>query len=224
MKNDFEQRKQNRIDHAEEQANKHQRLAGDVNAVFGSNFSHQDAANFFASKADGIRNSGAISSDDPEAIEKVTAQIAQLEKAHAFMVAANKCVRKEDKAAFLKLEGATEEKWHELLNPRFSSAKGYRSYELSNSSQNIRSKKQRLAQLQQVAKMAYKEEKYGEVTLIVDPEKNRVQLKFPGKPAQEVRERLSKRGFNFHRMEEAWQRKLNPSAEYCAREIAQSLM
>ncbi|WP_162946213.1 DUF3560 domain-containing protein [Chitinophaga barathri] len=224
MKNDFEQRKQNRIDYAEGQAAKHQQQADDIDGVFGSNFSHQQTASYFTAKAEGIRNDRSVSSDDPDAIEKLIAQVAELEKIHEFMVAANKCVRKNDKEAFLHLEGATEENWHELMNPRFGNVKGYPRYRLTNNSQNIRTKKQRIAQLHSIAAMAYQMEEYGEVTLIVDPEKNRVQLKWPNKPSREVIELLGKRGFHFHRIEMAWQRKLNPAAEQCARQLAKSLL
>jgi hypothetical protein len=47
---------------------------------------------------------GGISSDDPDAIAKLQAQLAELEAAHKRMVMANRLVRRRDRSGLLKLD------------------------------------------------------------------------------------------------------------------------
>ena len=69
-----------------------------------------------------------------------------------------------------------------------------------------------------------REEDYqGVVKLVENAEANRVQLIFPGKPSAEVRTKLKKSGFRWSPSEGAWQRQLNSSAVYWAKELVKEI-
>jgi len=61
------------------------------------------------------------------------------------------------------------------------------------------------------------------VKLVENVEANRVQLIFPGKPADAVRAKLKSSGFRWSPMEGAWQRQLNNSGIYWAKQIVAEL-
>jgi hypothetical protein len=52
----------------------------------------------------------------------------------------------------------------------------------------------------------------GDVRVLQNTEQNRLQLFFPGKPEQEVIEKLKSRGFKWSPRNQAWQRQLTPNA------------
>ena len=98
-------------------------------------------------------------------------------------------------------------------------------YQLSNNSANIRRIEQRIEVLKRNATRETKSEDYqGVVTLVENAEANRVQLVFPGKPSAEVRAKLKSNGFRWSPSEGAWQRQLNNSAVYWARELVKQLI
>ncbi|WP_343606254.1 DUF3560 domain-containing protein [Fluviicola sp.] len=254
MKHNFEERKQNRIDYAQEQARKNQAksealsksasemashipfgqpiLVGhhsekrdrNYRAKIGNTFQRSvDAGNkasHYRNKVKTIKNNRAISSDDPEALEKIDEKIAQLEKLQSFMKQANVFVRKGNKEGFLKLEWATEETWEQLNKPDCFGGLGFASYKLTNNSANIRRLKQRREQLAKLTKVETKTVEIEGVKLVHNVEANRVQLVFEGIPSEEVRSQLKKRfHFRWCRSEGAWQRHLNNAGIYSAKDF-----
>src|SRR4030095_2318918 len=89
-----------------------------------------EKAKYYAERAKNI-GTGGISSDDPEAVVKLQEQIDKAEKVQARMVAANKAVRKQDKAALLA-QGFTEAQADELFKPDFCGRIGFADYQLQN--------------------------------------------------------------------------------------------
>lgn len=257
MKHNFEERRQNRIDHARQQAEKNKResaaqwkSADDIakyippgqpilvghhsekrhrkdlgkidNAMRGSIDADQKAEHY-ADKAKSIENNRAIFSDDPDAVEKLEKKIQKLQAFQEFMKAANKCIKKKDKEAFLQLEYSTEKLWNQLNEPDFCRRTGFPSYKLTNNNQNISRLKKRLAEQQLSDARETTEMEVRGVRYVENAEANRVQLVFQHVPEKEVRERLKSEGFRWCRSEGAWQRHLNNAGIWAAKKFLENL-
>lgn len=184
--------------------------------------------------------SGGISSDDPDAIAKLTAELEKAEQAQEQMKAANKIIRKwvkrgvthESKGPdFEALAGElaalgrafTPEKVRDLAKPYLGSV-GFASFTLSNNSANITRIKKRIEVLKAAATRETKTHDYpGICTVIENTEANRVQFIFPEKPDAETREMLKSNGFRWAPSESAWQRQLNNAGIYAARRVLAAL-
>lgn len=192
-------------------------------------------ASELAKKADYYRDraasvgSGGISSDDPEAVTKLLAQIEQAETTQARMVAANKAVRKSDRVE-LAAQGFSEARIGQLFTPDFCGRIGFANFELTNNSANIRRMKQRVEQLRAehaqrkpdstpLLKIATPEG----VTIEENAEMNRLQIFFPGKPSDEIRARLKSNGFRWSPNAGAWQRQLNNGARWAAKRALEAM-
>lgn len=185
---------------------------------------------------------GGISADDPEAIEKMQAEIDSATKKQAFMVASNKILRQAIKAGMkcessvddlapwmAKLKEATGLPWGEgsirkALEPDFCGRIGFADFQLTNNSANIRRMEKRIAQLRAAratVEAAGGEEKrdvyQGLCEVVENFEENRLQIVFYGKPSAEVRAELKSNGFRWAPSQKAWQRQLNNGARYAAR-------
>lgn len=196
--------------------------------------SHMDAcvtagakARELAARADAVGNAG-VSSDDPEAVVKLRAQLVELEASQATMKKCNAIIRKNGGNAAgclltLQAEGLTESQAAELLAPRFSRKPGFASYALTNNNANIRRVKGRIAELLAVATKPEGERMRSKSGVVYRVGSNRVQLVFKGKPADEIRARLKQYGFRWAPSEGAWQRHLNAAGENTATAIIQWL-
>lgn len=189
-------------------------------------FEAQKAAERARGLAHGIGSNG-ISSDDPDAPEKIKEKIASLENLQTKMRIANKLLRKGDDAGLMAM-GYTEAQIVNLKTPQWGNGRGpigFPPYALSNNNANIRRYKERLAQVERLAEREYKETPMGNsgVTMVENVEINRLQLKFPGKPEAEVRTKLKRSGFRWSPTEGAWQRQLSNGAKYAAQEIVNGL-
>ncbi len=175
-------------------------------------------AEHYAGKAESVGKAG-ISSDDPEAIVKLREKIAKLETVQARMVAANKLVRKQDRAG-LAASGYDESQIAGLFTPDFAGRLGFPNYALTNNNANIRRLKTRLAELARASsRETVEHEPVDGVQFVENAEINRVQLIFSGKPAAEIRQQLKRRGFRWSPSEGAWQRHLNNGGIYAAQDF-----
>jgi hypothetical protein len=163
------------------------------------------------SRADACAESTAISSDDPEASDKLRARIAMLEDKQAKMVKVNKLVRKNDRAGLAEM-GISETVINKLFDPEYGRP-GIPAFELTNNSANILRLKKRLAQLEKSAQIPpAPDQVIGDVRIVDDANLNRVRIFFPGKPAQEIIDRLTGAGFHFSRTDGDWRRMRSPLA------------
>jgi hypothetical protein len=144
-------------------------------------------------RADASESSGAISSDDPEALPKLREKLAEMEALREHYKATNKAVRKTGGQQL----------------PR---------YMLTNLGGNIRRVKLRIAELEAAEKRKIPEDLVladGDVRVHWDVDTNRVQV-FSPKPSPETREARAKimrtRGFLWARSEGCWQRLASPHA------------
>lgn len=166
---------------------------------------------------------GGISSDDPQALDKLRKKLEGLVKHQEIMKAANAAIRMKDTAkgdAKLVEMGYTPEEIKELRKPDFCGRIGYPSYELSNNNANIKRIRDRIAELEKRQTEAAPEGwtfEGGEV--VINTEMNRLQILFDSKPDDDLRSELKSHGFRWAPSQNAWQRQLTDNAIYAAKKI-----
>lgn len=180
---------------------------------------------------------GGISSDDPDAITKLSDKLENLETSQANMKAANKVVRKwARKGVTPECKGEAFDAYaaelvavadhfapaiaRELLKPQWGNAGpiGFAPYQLTNNNAEINRLKKRIAQLEKARSAETKEHEFQGVCKVVENvEENRLQFLFDGKPDAETRATMKSHGFRWAPSQEAWQRKLTGNARYAAR-------
>ena len=231
--NAYEEKKQARIDRYQELAEKNRQLsnsaaecsikmmdvipmgqpvmgARDANYrarawdKMGKSVELQSKADYYDNKAAGADNN-IISSDDPEALDKLRTKLVHLEEKREAYKAANKQAKAEGK---------------DILPP----------YVLQNLSGNIKNVRDRIALLERQATeaMAHAEEnnvikETESYKLVKNYEENRIQFLFNGKPEEEVRTLLKHWGFRWSPTNTAWQRQLNNSGLYAAECVTKAL-
>ena len=162
---------------------------------------HYKAMQKIESLKDRIRKIGTsaetIKSDDDNAIEKLRAKLEALTKKQEAMKAENAKARKEGRQA------------------------PFASYTLSNNSQNIRSVKKRIEQLEAQKGQETTQRQIGfmgeSMMVIENVELMRLQLMFDGKPDDDIRAVLKKNGFRWSPKNGTWQRQLTPNARAALR-------
>ena len=164
----------------------------------------QSKADYYKNKAAAADND-IISSDDPEALNKLRAKLKALEDKRESYKSANKKAKAEGK---------------DILP----------SYVLQNLGQNIKSVKDRIARLEKQEKEAA--EHCGENVVIYESDackliknysENRIQFIFNEKPSEEVRTLLKHWGFRWSPSNSAWQRQLNNAGLYAAKCIVNAI-
>lgn len=195
----------------------------------------------------GAVGSGGVSSDDPDAVSKLREQLEGLRQRQVNMKAANKIIRAFYKGGVRDADSGPlwaryVEKMSEAgfgdpeslaaIKPDFCGRIGFADYALTNNNANIRRIEQRIADLEQRAKVrealaaegvAALEIQVGAVRIVENVEANRLQMFFPGKPVDAIRRRLKSYGFRWAPSEGAWQRHLSSQAKWAAEEIAKEV-
>lgn len=168
---------------------------------------------------------GGISSDDPQALAKLEAKLAKLEKHQELMKAANAAIRMKDKEKGdkrLAELGYTPEEIAELRAPDFAGRIGYPAYALQNNNANIRRIRERVEELKKrQAEPAPEGWEFDGGRVVVNTNENRLQIIFDGKPDADLRAELKSEGFRWAPSQGAWQRQLTDNAFRAARRIEQ---
>ena len=165
---------------------------------------------------------GGISSDDPQAVEKLEAKLAALEKHQEMMKAANAAIRMKDPAkgdAKLAELGYTPEDIAKLREPDFCGRIGYPAYALQNNNANIRRIRGRIAELKKRTESTPEGWEFDGGRVVVNTTENRLQVIFDGKPDADVRTELKGEGFRWAPSQGAWQRQLTDNAMRAARRL-----
>lgn len=180
--------------------------------------------NYIQGLLDKIRSvgTGGISSDDPQAVEKLEAKLAALEKHQEMMKAANAAIRMKDPAkgdAKLAELGYTPEDIAKLREPDFCGRIGYPAYALQNNNANIRRIRGRIAELKKRTESTPEGWEFDGGRVVVNTTENRLQVIFDGKPDADVRTELKGEGFRCAPSQGAWQRQLTDNAMRAARRL-----
>ena len=165
--------------------------------------------NYIQGLLDKIRSvgTGGISSDDPQAVEKLEAKLAALEKHQEMMKAANAAIRMKDPAkgdAKLAELGYTPEDIAKLREPDFCGRIGYPAYALQNNNANIRRIRGRIAELKKRTESTPEGWEFDGGRVVVNTTENRLQVIFDGKPDADVRTELKGEGFRWAPSQGAW--------------------
>jgi hypothetical protein len=197
-----------------------------IHNTFGKAFAALDKADYYENKAASV-GKGGISSDDPEAIRKLNAELEGLEENRKLMRTANAAIRRgkteEEKIAALVALGLSEKDAREILKPDSCGRIGFPDYQFSNMAGNMKRIKDRIAGLEKMAKREAREEKTDLYEYREDKDENRVMFFFAGKPDEAVRSILKKRGFKWAPSKGAWIRLLNNAALYAAKDVKEAL-
>lgn len=158
-------------------------------------FEESNKAEYYADKAENYGTNG-ISSDDPEAVEKLKIKLAKLEDFQTNMKEAN-----------------AEARANKVEQP-------YAKYQLTNNGANIRTVKQRIERLSKAQETEARPDIKGNGwTLHENKEENRIQFLFESIPSEEVRSLLKSHGFRWSPFNKAWQRQLNFNGWYSAQQF-----
>lgn len=254
--NDYEQRKQDRIDRYLEKAGKaraessalsqqahtmlsaippgqpmmpdhysyksDKRYRDRIDTKMRQSISADEKADYYEGKARAAANNRAISSDDPDAVQKLQEKLSALEKSQAKMKSINAYYRKHQTCR--GCEGITDEeaaKLDQRVKDGYSwETAPYPAYALSNNNQEIHRIKKRLETLTQNREVGFQGWEFDGGKVVANSDNNRLQVFFDAIPPAEVREALKGHGFRWARSEGAWQRQLSGNAIYAARHIA----
>ncbi|GEP89673.1 protein of unknown function [Chitinophaga terrae (ex Kim and Jung 2007)] len=196
---------------------RHRREQKKIDNNMRKSYEASDKAIYYEDKAKNIEKNHTISSDNPDALELLHQKLNDLTALQEFMKSANKAIRKNDKAAFLKIPKATDAMWEKLNTPDWIGRKGFPDYKLTNNNSVINNTRKRIASLEILTQKTTTERTEKGVRIVENVEANRIQLVFPAKPNKEVRTKLRRQyGFNFCYEEMAWQRQLNNAGIYAA--------
>lgn len=178
-------------------------------------------ADYYRRKAEAAENNTAVSSDDPEAIQKLERKLADLIQHQEFMKAVNAYYRKNktlkgcpciSPETASKITSSMKNSWR-------NEPKHFESYELSNNNAEIRRLKERIETLKKQKETTFTGWKFEGGEVVLNKELNRLQIIFEDKPDEELRGELKSHGFRWAPSQQAWQRQFTNNALYAIKRI-----
>ena len=164
----------------------------------------------------------AISSDDPQALEKLTAKLEKCQQDQERMKSINAYYRKN--GTMQGYPGMTAEQADKIdravEESRSPEKRPFLSYQLSGNNADIRRYTQRIKQLTKSRDIGYVGWNFDGGEAVANTDKNRLQLLFDEKPGAEQRTVLKQNGFHWSPTEQAWQRQLTDNAIYACNRIS----
>jgi len=159
-----------------------------------------------------------ISSDDPNAIQKLQDKLEMCEKSQKYMKEVNAYYRKNGTCeGFPGMEAARAARLDESVRQAYSWDKQpFPSYALTNNSAEIRRLKQRIEKLTVNQEVGFVGWTFDGGEVVANSEENRLQILFDEKPDEQKRSALKGTGFKWSPSQGAWQRQLNDNAIYAA--------
>ena len=244
--NDYEQKKQDRIDRYRERAEKAQaessayykqshdmasaipfgqpvhgaadrRYREKIGQKMDKSIEAANKAAYYEAKAEAAERNTAISSDDPDAIEKLREKLEERRTLQTYMKNVNAYYRKYGTCR--GMDGITDEQADEFdadVKSGTSWGMPFPPYALSNNNQEIHRIEKRLKSLEEAREQGYTGWEFDGGRVEANQDKNRLQIFFDEIPSEEVRKELKGHGFKWARSEKAWQRQLTKNAIYAA--------
>lgn len=203
---------------------RHRRDLARIDNDMRKSFEASKDAERLARAASAAESNTAISSDDPDAVAKLTAKLERLQAAQDRMKLVNGLIRKHAKAgpesikAALLAAGISAGDAAVALTPDSFGKLGFPGYSLSGGTAEIARVKKRIAELEARAAVPETEVAFGDVKVVLAD--NRVQIHFPGKPSEELRKELKSNGFKWAPSAGAWQRMPSQWAWDVAKKLA----
>ncbi len=171
---------------------------------------------YYADKAIAAATNTAISSDDPDALDKLNAKLNALVAKQEFMKSVNRICRSKKmtetqiKEKLMTDYQLSDNEVQNLLHPKYSyEKKGFQHYQLTNNNAKIKQTRRRISQVSALQNLENKNYTFGAVKITVNADDNRVEIYFPEKPDNAFRKKLSSNGFRWSRYKSAWQMKIS---------------
>lgn len=195
-----------------------------IESKFNKAIESYDYAKDLRRMAEAAEKNTAISSDDPDAVKKLTEKLEILQKYQTEMKSMNNYYRKngtckgyknlsDDEAIKIDTQIENGYSWEKQPFP---------GWELSNNNANIRRIKERIEDLTRVHEKKYESIGFEGGRIVVNKEINRLQIFFDDIPDSEIRGEMKSRGFKFSKYNNnAWQRQLNDNAVYAAKKVVE---
>lgn len=199
-----------------------------IHNTYGKAFKESDKAKYYEQKAQSV-GTGGISSDDPDAIEKIQAEITNLRQAQERMKKINAVIRSRRGDEDAQLDGLlalgflTNEQAKEVVTPDCMGTIGFPRYVLSNNNANINRLEKRIKHieaLRQRVPVAVKTEAFEYRECAIE---NRVMFIFDGKPEDGTRTILKKHAFKWSPRRNAWVRQLTNAGIYAGQQVLKLL-
>jgi len=195
---------------------RHRRDLARIESGYRQSFEAQARAEELERRAASAERSTVVSSDDPNAVERLREKLADAERHLEHIHQANKVIRRNGKTSEIVA----------LLGPEAIDrlaiwrSMGHKTFPTTNAAADVRRIKARIAELEKRSTSPVRAtERIGDVGIAEAD--NRVKLTFPGKPSPEVIRELKGAGFHWSPREHAWQRMSSNQAWYHARRIAE---
>ena len=247
--NDYEERKQARIDRLHEKAEKaraeshslfkqstdmasaipagqpvhgpaDRRYREKIGRKMDQSIAALEKADYYERKAQAAENNTAISSDDPEALAKLKEKLEDLQISQTRMKQINAYYKKNGTCrGFHGLSDELADKLEADIQYHPWDKRPFAAYALSNNNQNINAVKKRIARLTEAKEVGYQGWEFDGGKVVANADMNRLQIFFDAIPDEEVRKELKGWGFKWARNVGAWQRQLTDNAIYAARRI-----
>ena len=200
---------------------RHRRDLERIHQGFGKAHELAKEADALEQRADRSERVGAISSDDPEAVDKLRDKLAGIERDRARMVQANRAVRSQSPREALAALGFSESLIEKALTPDPMGHVGFPPYALQNAGAEAARLRTRIRTLEERAKKPVPDPVVGDGVRIEEAD-NRVRVIFNAKPDEATRSELKRAGFRWSPTVGAWQRHASSAAWYEAKRVVRA--
>jgi hypothetical protein len=190
---------------------RHRRDIERIHQGFGKAHELTKEAEAIEKRADRSERIGAISSDDPDVLEKLREKLAGVERDRERMATANRAVRSANPREALRAIGFSESLIEKALTPDPMGHIGFPPYALKNAAAEAARLRERIRLLEERAARPAPTTLYGYGVRIEEAD-NRVRIIFDAKPDVATRAALKGSGFRWSPNAGAWQRHASNAA------------
>ncbi|MDE7329687.1 MAG: DUF3560 domain-containing protein [Clostridia bacterium] len=182
-------------------------------------------ADYYENRAEAAENNTAISSDDPNSIEKLQAKIDELKKEQTIAKALNAHYRKNKTCKgfvcgdYVMTDERAEKLDKSLENSLYHIP--YPPYSLTSINQRIKAAEDRIAKIRQTEQMPDEVIEFNGFTIESSSADNRVSIKFDDRVSPEICSRLKSNGFKWSYTLGRWQRLRTPWAWTITKRLAE---